>query len=59
MPEIFLTEIQKIVVLARIKDGYSWQLVSNGNYKLWKGRHIMEINCLGYDCFIKLGNYRM
>lgn len=55
----FLTETQKIVVLARITGGYTADIMPNGNYRIYKNRHIMEINCLGYDVYLKAGNARL
>lgn len=48
----FLTNEQKAVVESRIASGYEWLLLGNGNYKIWKGKHTMVINCLGYDCYV-------
>lgn len=51
----YLTKEQKIVVEARIGDGY--EIIGekpNGNIMVVKGRHTMEINCLGYDCYVPL-----
>jgi hypothetical protein len=48
----FLTIEQQAVVEYRIKNGYEFILKQNGNYILSKKRHIMEINCLGYDCYV-------
>lgn len=48
----YLTKEQQAVVEYRLSIGYDYQLKQNGNYLLWKGRHIMEINCLGYDCYV-------
>lgn len=49
---IFLTPEQEAVVKYRLSIGYDYQLLPNGNYKLRKGRHIMIVNCLGYDCYV-------
>jgi hypothetical protein len=49
---IFLTPEQQAVVEYRLSIGYDYQLLPNGDYKLWKGRHIMIVNCLGYDCYV-------
>jgi hypothetical protein len=48
----YLTTEQKAVVEYRIAQGYQYEQKSNGNYLVWKGRHTMEINCLGYDCYV-------
>lgn len=47
----FISDEQKVVVSNRINQGYDYQLLSNGFYKLWKGKHIMIINGLGYDTY--------
>ena len=51
----FLTGTQEIVVNARIADGYDSIRLSNGNWKVWKGKHTLLINCLGYDCYVQYG----
>jgi hypothetical protein len=48
----YLTPEQQAVVESRIARGYQYDKKKNGNYVVWKGKHIMEINCLGYDCHI-------
>lgn len=50
----YLTKEQKAVVEYRLSIGYDYQVLPNGNYKMWKKRHIMIINCLGYDCYVPL-----
>lgn len=55
----FLTGTQQIVVESRVTAGYDWQILPNGNYRIWKGRHTMEINCLGYDVYIRTGGARL
>lgn len=50
-----MTEVQKIVVDARIKEGYTLlgQVTSLTNnlpaFMLCKGKHMLVINSLGYD----------
>ena len=52
---IYITEVQKVVVEKRIKDGYELlgKTVSTTNglasFVLNKGRHLVVINSLGYD----------
>jgi hypothetical protein len=55
----FLTETQKIVVQAKMQDGYAADIMPNGNYLVYKHRHAMIINCLGYDIYLKPGNARL
>lgn len=52
---MFLTNEQKVVVQARIKMSYKSELLSNGNWLVYKGKHTMIINSLGYDVYIKKG----
>lgn len=47
----FISVEQEAVVLYRIKQGYQVEFLSNGFYKLWKNRHTMIINGLGYDTY--------
>lgn len=51
----YLTKEQQAVVEYRLSIGYESQLLSNGDWLLWKGKHTMQINCLGYDCYVKKG----
>jgi len=52
---IYITEVQKLVVEKRIKDGYELlgKTVSTINsltsFVLNKGKHLVVINSLGYD----------
>jgi hypothetical protein len=52
----FLTGTQQTVVECRLRDGYEMQRQPNGNFRMWKGCHTMEINCLGYDCYVSPSN---
>lgn len=52
---MFLTNEQKVVVQARVKMGCESELLSNGNWLIYKGKHTMIINNLGYDVYIKKG----
>jgi hypothetical protein len=52
----YLTNEQQVVVEARIKMGYSSNEQSNGNILLYKGKHTMIINCLGYDVYLPKGS---
>lgn len=54
-----MTEIQSIVVDARLKDGYtfigefpSMSRVKGNDIGLVKGRHRIHINALGYDTYL-------
>lgn len=47
----FISIEQEVVVLCRIKQGYESELLENGFYKLWRGRHTMIINGLGFDTY--------
>ncbi len=53
----FKTKEQEIVVKARIEMGYEAHELSNGDWLVYKGRHTMQINCLGYDCYVSKGNF--
>lgn len=47
----FISIEQEAVVLYRIQQGYEVELLESGFYKMWKGRHIMIINGLGFDTY--------
>lgn len=46
---MYKTEVQKVVVESRVKQGYSADMLGNGDWLLIKNRHTMVINALGYD----------
>lgn len=48
----YISEEQKIVVEYRIKSGYNAEQLSNGFIHLWKGKHQLIINGLGYDTYV-------
>ena len=50
---IYIAIEQQVVVECRIKQGYSCEMLSNGFYRLIKGRHTMVINGLGYDTYVR------
>lgn len=54
-----LTKVQKVVVDAKMKDGYTviglFQNLSGlagADVGLVKGKHRIHINCLGYDSYV-------
>lgn len=47
----YLTREQQVVVEARIKMGYESFSLPNGFITVYKGRHKMIINGLGYDTY--------
>jgi hypothetical protein len=55
---MYKTKEQQIVVESRIKSGYESQELPNGDWMIWKGRHKMIINCLGYDIYVPSGNLK-
>lgn len=54
----YKTKEQQVVVESRIAKGYESQKLPNGDWLVWKGRHKMQINCLGYDCYVPKGNLK-
>jgi hypothetical protein len=54
----YKTKEQQVVVESRIAKGYESQKLPNGDWLVWKGRHTMQINCLGYDCYVPKGNLK-
>lgn len=60
-----LTELQKVVVESRIKDGYvvignfqNMSGVGESDVGIVKGVHRMHINALGYDSYVKGAIYK-
>jgi hypothetical protein len=51
----FLTKEQEVVVTTRINNGYDYVVLNNGWIKVWKGKHTMIINHLGYDVYVPVG----
>ena len=52
----YLTTEQEVVVKSRVANGYTPELLNNGNILLYKGKHTMIINCLGYCVYTPKGN---
>lgn len=50
---IYIAIEQQVVVECRVKQGYSCEMLSNGFYRLIKGRHTMVVNGLGYDTYVR------
>lgn len=55
---MFKTKEQQVVVEARINMGYEAEELPNGDWVVWKGKHKMIIECLGYDCYVPVGNLK-
>ena len=54
----YLTKEQQVVVDYRKSIGYDGYKLPNGDWVLCKGRHKIQINCLGYDCYVPTGNLK-
>ena len=52
----YLTKEQEIVVKSRVTNGYTSELLNDGNILLYKGKHTMIINCFGYCIYTPKGN---
>lgn len=51
---IYISKEQQAVVEYRISIGYAAERLSNDYWLVYKGRHKMIINGLGYDTYVKL-----
>lgn len=56
---MYKTEVQKVVVESRVKQGYSADMLENGNWLLTKNRHTMVINAMGYDVHVSGFTYSL
>lgn len=56
---MYKTEVQKVVVESRVKQGYAADRLENGNWLLIKNRHTMVINALGYDVHVSGFTYSL